>query len=594
MKRFPFKLSRIWPRRIWSQCLAVLISLVIIPLIFFSFLLLNSSQIVIQETILRDYQEIARHASGEINAHLQGMIRSMAVTAAILGTLHADQWRQETAVVELALRSPLWQRMAVLNLEGQEIAVSELGTPLKKRVHEKGFKEAREGKQHISSVENSKSQGPSLTVAMPIIHYDKVEGVLIGNISLKNLWKLMTETDIGEKGEAFIIDENAKIIAPEEQVAALKNEITNVEEIFSEIKPDQAGRSEIISNNNQDVVLAYAPLKNTGWGLVLIKDKEEAYASLYWMKLQFSFIICASVLCVIAVGIFAARRLSQPLNRLIDGTQKISRGDFSQHFPVKRRDEIGRLFFSFNQMTRRLRAAQKVERLSTIRKSAAAIAHELKNSLVLVNTFIELLPKRHKDQKFIKEFFQTVPQELESWNTMLKNMMNITPLALENMPLQELKINDILQVIFTLVQHRIQQKEIELRVSLDAENPVILGNEEKIKQALLNIVTNSIDATPKGGRIEIETRIIWQFHPKMESKVEVTLSNSGNTIEEEQLDKIFDPFFTTKAGGVGLGLSISKEIINAHRGDITVINRATEGVIFTVILPALITPKSVG
>lgn len=574
------------PRRIWSQIFIVLIIAVIVPLSLLGFLLTSTSQEAVKVSVLRDYKQIATQATGEISQHILGARQALSVTASILGTLHADRWRQETTIVELALKYPIFTRIASIDKSGLEITTSQLGAPLQNRAGDVPFIEAMKGVEYLSAVILADNYIPQMTMAVPIKRLGKIQGVLLANLNLRTVWDIVDKLRFGQTGEAVIIDQTDRVIAHQDKKLVLNNPKNYIDGFLKYIQPGVSGSAEIVDNSNRGVIIAYAPITDLNWKLIIFQKQEEAYSFLKKMQYQSQIIFIFSLVITIFISIFLARWMSQPLNKIIQGTQKIAQGDFSQFLRVQRRDEIGKLFFSFNRMTRRLREARKVEKLSIIGKAAAAIAHELKNSLVLVNTFIELLPKRHKDQKFIKEFFQTVPQELESWNTMLKNMMSINPPELENIPFSELSINVIVKNIITLVQMKADQKDIAIKLSFDEANPVVQCNEEKIRHAILNIMTNALDATPYGGEVEIQTKCILRCQDRLESKVEIVIINSGQHIDESKIDKIFEPFYTTKGGGFGLGLAISMEIVKAHMGTITVVNQFPQGVVFTIILPS--------
>jgi signal transduction histidine kinase len=580
------------PRRIWSQIFIVLLFAVIVPLTILAIFLTNTSQEAVKTSVLRDYQEIAYHTTGEIRQHIIGARQALSVTASILGTLHADPWRQETTIVELALKYPIFTSVSSIDNNGQEITTSKLGTALKNKADEMSFKQALNGEEYLSEVTLSDNHVPQITMAVPVKRLGKIKGVLAAELSLRGVWDIIDKLKFGQTGQAFIIDRNNRIIAHQDKKLVLGEPNGYIDNFIQSIQEGGSGSAQAVDSDNIRIIFAYATIADLKWKLIIVQEEAEAFAFLKKMQYQALFIFAFSLVITILLSSFLARWMSRPLNKIILGTQKVAQGDFSSSLRVRRRDEIGKLFFSFNRMTQQLREARKVEKLSIIGKAAAAIAHELKNSLVLVNTFIELLPKRHKDQKFIKEFFETVPQELDSWNNMLRNMMSINPPELENIPFSDLSINDIIKNMIALAQMKADQKDISLKLFLDESNPTIPGNEEKIRHAILNIITNALDATPYGGQVEIQTKLGLRQREHLEAQVEIVIINNGEHIDESQIDKIFEPFFTTKGSGVGLGLAISKEIIKAHSGTITVVNQFPKGVIFTIILPSKTIPST--
>ncbi|MCA9408923.1 MAG: hypothetical protein KC733_09550 [Candidatus Omnitrophica bacterium] len=234
-------------------------------------------------------------------------------------------------------------------------------------------------------------------------------------------------------------------------------------------------------------------------------------------------------------------------------------------------------------MTKKLEQAKQTEKLSIVGKAAAKIAHELKNSLLMVNTFVDLLPERHQDEKFIQEFSRLIPNELQSWNEMLRNMMNV---AKEKPYVKKIvDFNLLIKEIGALAQFRVQQNHLEIEIDQESDLPKIKGDEQKLKQVILNLLTNSLEATPKGGKIFLKTRHVYEFGEENAGHIEVTVANTGRGIKGNRLRRIFEPFYTTKGNNLGLGLSICKEIIHQHGGVIEVLSEENKGASFTVKIP---------
>jgi signal transduction histidine kinase len=583
--------KKIVPSRLWHQIFIVLMLGVVIPLILLGSLLIQTSQHALKTSVLRDYKEIAMRATGEVEEKIRGAQRSLAATAAILGTLQADTWRQETAIVQLALEDPIYQRISSVDLSGQEIATSELGTSLYNRSPEIAFRSALGGKDYISEVRISDGHLPFMTLAIPIKERGRLTGILMAELNLRGIWDIVDSILVGKTGTAYIVDQQGRIIAHKDKKLVLQNAQAASSDIVRKVLDGEIGSAEKVGRDRQGWLVSYAPVKTLHWGLVIEQSRKEAFAFLATMKIQSWALITFSILGAVLMSLFLSRFMSHPINDLISGTRRLAQGDFSQSFRIRRRDEIGRLLFSFNRMRVKLRQAQEVEKLSIVGKAATTVAHELKNSLVLIEAFIQLLPQRHKDTEFIKEFSETIPKELDSWNVMLQNMMEFSKTA--PWVMTDVEISDVIEDAASLSRLKAGQKSVALEVNAPVRC-VVRGNQEKLKQAFLNLLTNSIDATPSGGVIGVTAQSVKHSRLGEPAYIEIKFSNTGEGIPGEHLERIFEPFFTTKDGGLGLGLSISNEIIRRHKGEIKVVSEPRKETSFLVRLPVVINRQQSG
>lgn len=584
---FPMKLSfvigRIFPKRIWQQIFVILFLLVVFPLVFLGALLLQTSQKAIKTTVLRDHQQIAIQASGKIKEHIDGSREALFVTASILGTLHADAWRQETAIVELSLRNSAFQRISSLNERGQEIATSELGTELRHRVGETAFQEAFIGHSYISEVKIADNYIPFITVAEPIKQLGKIQGVLVADLNLRSIWNVIDGIRIGQLGKAYLIDKRGRIIAHPDKKLVLQNAVFTHPKVIQNIFAGLTGSIEEVDPKGSAWLTSYAPVEKLKWGLIITQPQSEVLIFSRQMNAHSIFLIALSILAAFLISLIMTRYMSFPIREMVEGTKRMARGDYSHSLQIRGRGEIDKLLFSFNQMSKKLKKAKETEKLSVIGLAATAIAHDMKNSLQLVDTFVKLLPDRHQDKQFIKEFSETIPKELDSWNVSLRNMMTYagnTPFLMST-----LNVNDLIKEIIFLIQHKARQVNISVETDLNEHLPAIMGNEEKLRQVLLNILTNALEATPGHGHIVVATRT-----PAMDegrSCVEIEITNTGDGIKKEDKDKIFEPFYSTKCSGLGLGLSISKEIIGHHNGRIHVVSDENAVTSFIIQLPSV-------
>ncbi|MFA7256808.1 MAG: ATP-binding protein [Kiritimatiellales bacterium] len=247
----------------------------------------------------------------------------------------------------------------------------------------------------------------------------------------------------------------------------------------------------------------------------------------------------------------------------------------------------------FNDMTVLKKMEEQIrrtDRLSSIGTLSAGMAHEIKNPLVTIKTFTQLLPHQHNDADFRHTFFDLVGQEVKRIDTIVNRLLNFARPA--KAALKPVSLHEIIENSLRLAEQQFLQHEITLERHLDARRHVIEADAEQLNQTFVNFFLNATHAMNKGGTLTVRTSVIphSQDIPLVTGmqngdRIQVDVQDTGCGIAPEELSKIFDPFFTTKENGVGLGLSVSHGIIQEHNGTIDVESEKGKGSVFHVQFP---------
>ncbi len=216
------------------------------------------------------------------------------------------------------------------------------------------------------------------------------------------------------------------------------------------------------------------------------------------------------------------------------------------------------------------------ERLTTLGEFSAGIAHEIKNPLASIKNFTQLLPSEYEDPRFRKEFVETVTNEVNRINRIVNDLLNYA--RPRKIKLIKTDIPSLVDEIVYSLSSVLGEQHVTIKKDF-CQIPLVEVDPEQIRQVLLNIVMNAVEATPKGGTVEITIRT----NENQEAEIEV--SDTGRGIPEKILPALFNPFFTTKEGGTGLGLSIALRIVTEHNGRIKAKSKITGGASFTISLP---------
>jgi len=324
-------------------------------------------------------------------------------------------------------------------------------------------------------------------------------------------------------------------------------------------------------------------------------------------------IVFGSTLAVIFIWVVVYR----PVKELIDGTHRVAGGDLDYRLPVRSDDELGDLARSFNKMTAEVGGVQakieaevrrktaelehvyktllRTEKMASIGKLAATVAHEINNPLFGILTYARLTLRGILQQKFegrdeLAGQLETIERESKRCGDLVKNLLTFSRQAPSHREPNDL--NTVVGRAIVLVKHKLEMQSIELKQQLAEGLPPVECDANQIQQVILVLMVNAAEAMPKGGTLEVVTA----FDEKPEHCV-VTVRDTGSGIPADVLPRIFDPFFTTKEdqNRTGLGLAVAHSIVEQHAGEIAVSSTPGKGTEFKVALPAVAqTPSPVG
>ena len=315
--------------------------------------------------------------------------------------------------------------------------------------------------------------------------------------------------------------------------------------------------------------------------------------------------------------LFVWQVVGKPIKTLEHGTARLSQGGLGYQIPIGAQDEFGDLEHSFNSMSSQLQAANQeivawtktledrveqktvelkragehllhVEKMASLGKMAAVVAHEVNNPLSGILTYAKLLRKwvitgqaEHEKREEAVQCLELIAAESRRCGELVKNLLSLSRTAPMNLELTDL--HAVIDRCLLLVRHPLEMAGVHLQLQIAENLPQLQCDPAQMEQVFLALITNAMDALPQGGNIWLQA----QFNqPQQEIKIQVRDDGAG--IAPDLLTKIFEPFFTTKDGahGVGLGLAISRGIIERHRGRIEVQSELGKGTTFAIALPA--------
>jgi len=208
---------------------------------------------------------------------------------------------------------------------------------------------------------------------------------------------------------------------------------------------------------------------------------------------------------------------------------------------------------------------------------AAGIAHEIRNPLTSINILIHSLTGNYPAGDSQREDLKVIAEEINRINQIVDQFLRFAKPAPPR--LEKAEVLPIIEETLQLLRPQIEKQRIQIQKEFQPL-PLILMDREQMKQAILNLLLNAVQAMPKGGRLSLKGDL-----PNEDRWMKLSIQDSGVGIPGEDIGKLFDPFFSTKEGGIGLGLSITHRIIDQHDGKIEVESAPGKGTLFTVWLP---------
>jgi len=311
-----------------------------------------------------------------------------------------------------------------------------------------------------------------------------------------------------------------------------------------------------------------------------------------------------SIILSLLFGLIKGGNIVKSVHQLARGAEAISKGDFNHKINISTGDEIEELANVFNKMTAQLKAAREqiegysrelerkieekareleaaqnqliqYEKMAAMGRMATTLGHELRNVFAGIHTITYWMKGRVvKNYPELLNSVKDLEYEVNYANDILDNVLRFS--RPQKPMVGEVNVNVIIEDIVTALNLEQMFKDIEVVKKISRELPEIRADGVQIKEVLLNIIMNAVQAMPKGGRLTITSL-------KEDEKVKVLVQDTGTGITKEAQENLFTPFFTTK--NRGLGLSISKEIIDAHEGKIEIETELDRGTTFIITLP---------
>lgn len=396
-------------------------------------------------------------------------------------------------------------------------------------------------------------------------------------------------------GEAYLVDANGIVLVhPDEGLVLSRADRSRDPAVSQALEAPGGDGSHEFSSPRGERLGAWSTARVGRMFVIVEMPREETTRAANELVRRSVLFALGVVMLALVLSVFFARRLAEPLQRLQDKMESISRGDFGVEVEVSSKNEIGALAAAFNRMSRELAIRERAlleanqqliqsEKLSALGEMSAGLAHEVKNPMVGICGFSEL-GAHVETLEEAREYFALINADAQRANEILQNLLTFA--RPEHANLTALDVNETVRGAVKLVSHQVQINGVKLVTSYADGLPQVLGSANQLRQVLINLAMNGAHAMDKSEQkvLTVSTALA------PEGRVLIEVKDTGHGMSEETLRKLFRPFFTTKpkGQGTGLGLSVSKTIIQQHQGEISVKSVLGQGTTFTIVLPAAV------
>ncbi len=414
-------------------------------------------------------------------------------------------------------------------------------------------------------------------------------GQFYGVFDLRQIFRLFDQASHSTSGERFVIllDNDGRTIAAS---AAARDQALLLTDTFSSWKLREPNGIAVHTGKpltGSSVLVGYAVSNgyqgyaNMGWSLLVIQSTQQAFQPIWALWWLFCSVFIVTGLIAGGVAQSVAGRIAKPLLDLTAWVRRFQKNPDSISPAVSGAQEVRELGAAFGQLAEDLeRSRQQVvhaAKLAVVGEMAAIMAHEVRTPLGILQTTAQMLQWETALSPEGLEMTRMMVDESARLNRLISTLLDCARPRPPNMQPQDL--HKIIARVIDLLATQAQKKAIRIDWQMPENKAIIECDQELLVQVFLNLILNAIQIVPAGGRIRVATDCADG------ESVKITVADDGPGIPPENLARLFDPFFTTRDGGIGLGLTVTQQIIAVHGGYITAAPSDLGGACFTLFLP---------
>jgi signal transduction histidine kinase len=556
----------------------------VVPLVAYGAVSILSLQRGTRDSVITGNMNVATRAAEEIRRYVATNADILKALAADLQDTGLTPAQQDRILKNYILQFREFHELTLFDERGAALATSRIGTP---GVQIPTHATVDVGGVKMSPIRIDADLLPTALFAVHLTRLNQPSGWLVGEISLEEMWRMVDQIRIGEHGYALVIGPDGQLVAhgdPDKKALIAQSRNLTAHPLVNAAAASADGapvwREYVDDDGRRDLGVA-ARIVPLGWTVVVEQPTAEAYATATQLRRQLIVTISIALLAMISVGYWWGRSFITPILRLKGATQQVAAGQLDARVDIRRADEFGDLGDAFNTMADRLVKLQEdVKRQAQqamFGRMAAGLVHDLSHPIQNIGNSTRLLLRDDVDADSRAMFHRTIERELATLKRFMDDLRHIVkPKPIERFAMD---INGSVAEIVESMRPEGERTGVTVEAQFSPGPLNIDGDRFALGRVFRNLITNAIQATAPGGRVSITTA-------RSGDRVEIGVTDTGSGIPAEKLSSIFDEFVTTKTRGLGLGLAISKRIVEQLDGTIDVASEVGRGTAFTLRFPA--------
>jgi signal transduction histidine kinase len=568
-------------KKISTRFALLMAAAAVMPLLAYGAVSMYSLRTGAQETVVQGNLNVARQVSEHIELYVTGSIKILKAVAADLQQTGLAPWQKDRILKNYVLEFPEFKELTLIDESGRPTVTSRLGKP---SVGVPGQDVTIIDGVLISKFSVDSDLLPTADLAIRLNDVQST-GWLVGRLNLEEMWRMVDRIRVGSKGYASVVTDEGQLLAhgdPDQKSRVARGDKMTAHpliKLLSGQTRDRIASAEYSDERGRFLGVA-ATIPSLRWTVIVEQPESEAFAIPISLQRQLEIAIALALLAMLAVGYFWGRSFINPILALTRGTRALAAGNLNERVTVASTDELGQLGDAFNNMADKLVELQedvrKKERQATFGRVAVGLVHDISHPIQNIGNSCKLIVKMFDDLEYRESFKRTVEREFEQVKRVLEDLRNLAkPKPLEKYPLD---INKALHDTAESMLASAERSGLSLDLELVFGPLYIEGDLYALNRIHRNLLTNAFQATTPQGRVVIRTL-------RQNDQAIIEIADTGSGIPAERLSTIFDDYVTTKKQGLGLGLALSKKLVEQLGGTISVASQVGVGTTFTLRFP---------